>query len=582
MAFDAGMVAALSFELNKKLKGARVDKIQQPEKEEIVIVLRADKENVRLSMSSGANSPRINITNVVKENPANAPMFCMLLRKHLTGGRVISIKQYSFERLVELRFECRDEMGFLSDRYLIVEIMGKYSNIIFCDENKRIISAVKPVDFTTSSKRQILPGMKYEYPPTQNKHSPIDEDPYGFKKKIDDCPPEKIAKRFILDNYMGISTLVAGEIVYKASGSADALICEVDHELLWNNFSVFVSNIKENRFIPCLLKNDGIPIDYSFIEIRQYSGAYTTETVTDFSKLIDEYYVKKEKQHHIRQISSDIHKYLNNNENRITKKIAIHKDEIRIAKDNLKNKNIGDIITANIYLLKRGDTKVKLWDYSADEPVEKVIDLDSKLSPSQNAQRYYKKYNKAKKAIEVLSQQLKSDEDELEYIVSVLESLSRAENENDLEEIRHELKNSGYGIKIKGNRNKIPKTTPMEFQTSNGYTVLCGKNNVQNDMLTFKTASKYDFWFHAKNVPGSHVILICNGEEPPEIDFTQAAIIAATHSKLSDGVSVSVDYTHVKNVKKINASKPGLVTYSTYWTAYVDPDESLCEKLRVR
>ncbi|MBE6671096.1 MAG: fibronectin/fibrinogen-binding protein [Ruminococcaceae bacterium] len=582
MAFDAGMVAALANELNIKLTGARIDKIQQPEKEEIVFTLRAERENVRLSLSSGANNPRVNLTSITKENPASAPMFCMLLRKHLLGGRILQVSQYDFERVIEIALECRDEMGFICTKYIIVEIMGKYSNIIFCDENKKIISAIKPVDFTTSSKRQVLAGMTYEYPPKQDKLSPLNTTKEEFVGLFENATPERLVSRFIVDNYLGISNLVANEIAYKASGSTDTYLSECTALGLWNAFNEVISVIKSKEFTPYILKEGDKPAEFSFISINQYGGIYNQIKCNTFSELIDEYYVKKERINHIKQISADLSKFLLNNENRIVKKISIHKEEIKRANENLKNKTIGDIITANIYMLKRGDTKVKLFDYSLDEPIERVIELDSKLSPSQNAQRYYKRYNKAKKAISVLTEHLKSDETELEYIRSVLDALSRAEGETDLEEIRRELKTAGYSVKSKMSSKSNIKTVPFEFKTENGYTVLCGRNNIQNDMLTFKTASKLDYWFHVKNIAGSHCILICNGEEPPEIDFTQAAIIAATHSKAAEGENVAVDYTFVKNVKKINAAKPGLVTYSTNWTAYVNPDEKICEKLRVR
>lgn len=582
MAFDAGMVAALANELNTKLVGARIDKIQQPEKEEIVLTVRADRENLRLSISSGANNPRINLTDTVKENPSAAPMFCMLLRKHITGGRIISVEQYGFERMLEVKLECRDEMGFLCERYLMVEIMGKYSNIIFCDENKKIISAIKPVDFTTSSKRQILPGMSYEYPPEQNKVDPLNVTKDEFFLLFQNAVPEKNAANFISDSFLGISLLVSREIVYRAFGTVDAWVSECSADQLWESFHFVVKTIKEKTFKPFLYKIAEKPTEFCFTEVKHFEGIYSKHICSSFSNLIDEYYVKKERINHLKQISADIHKFLTNNENRIVKKIAIHKDEIRKAEESLNYKSLGDIITANIYLLKRGDSKVKLWDYAVDPPLEKEITLDTKLSPSQNAQRFYKRYNKAKKAIEILNEQLNDDDNELLYIRSVLDSLTRAEGENDLEEIRRELKSSGYGIKSKYNHRNPPKTYPFEFRTENGYTVLCGRNNIQNDMLTFKTAAKLDYWFHVKNIPGSHCIMLCNGEDPPEIDFTQAAIIAATHSKASAGENVAVDYTFVKNIKKINSSKAGLVTYSTNWTAYVTPDEALCEKLRVR
>ncbi len=583
MAFDAGMVAALANELNTKLAGARVDKIQQPEKEEIVLTLRADRDNVRLSLSCVANTPRINITDITKENPANAPMFCMLLRKHLTGGRVLSVTQYGFERLIEVCFECRDEMGFLCEKYLIIEIMGKYSNIIFCDGDKKILSSVKTVDFTTSSKRQILTGMKYEYPPTQNKYSPFDIDEDTFKKIYSSADAKIEIYRFIIDNFMGISMLVAKELSYRATGRIDAYLSECTSDDIYRILSDFVSLINNKDFAPVIIKDGETPLEFSFMPIIQYEGTFSVYKCDSFSQLIDEFFVKKEKAHHIKQMSSDLLRFLTNNENRITKKIAIHKSEMLDAEKNLKNKALGDVITANIYMLKRGDTKVKLFDYSEEVPVEREIILDSKLSPSQNAQRYYKKYNKAKKAIEMLETQLKSDENELVYIRSVLDALSRVENENDIEEIKNELRESGYGVKTKGKFSKNShKSVPMKFCTTNGYTVLCGKNNIQNDMLTFKTASKLDFWFHVKNLAGSHVVMICDGEEPPKVDFTEAAVIAATHSKAEKGQNVAVDYTQIKNIKKIPSAKLGLVIYSTNWTAYVTPDEKLCEKLRVR
>ncbi len=326
MAFDAGMVAALANELNSKLRGARVDKIQQPEKEEIVFTLRAERENVRLSLSSGANSPRINLTSVNKENPISAPMFCMLLRKHLSGGRIVSIEQYGFERLIEIKFESRDEMGFLCTRYIMVEIMGKYSNIIFCDGEKKIIGAIKPVDFTTSSKRQILPGMLYEYPPKQENKNPLDTDIEEFKELYNNSDKERLISRFITDNYLGISLLVSGEIAYKCAGSSDSLLSDCTFDVVWDNFNNLISVIKNKSFTPYLLKSDDKPMEFSFMPIQQFEGTYKGIICESFSQLIDEYYVKKERINHIRQISADLLKYLTNNENRIVKKISIHKD----------------------------------------------------------------------------------------------------------------------------------------------------------------------------------------------------------------------------------------------------------------
>ena len=582
MAFDAGMVKALALELDERLSGARIDKIQQPEKEQIVMTLRADRENVRLSLSSGANNPRINITSYNKENPVSAPMFCMLLRKYLLGGKIVSIEQYDFERVIEIKIECRDEMRFLCVRYLIIEIMGKYSNIIFCDENKKIMGAIKTVDFTTSSKRQVISGMKYEYPPKQDKLSPISIDEKGFVCKYNEASKEKQIGRFITDSFLGLSLLVGNEIAYRTTGHVDGRLSDCSAEHLWSEFNKIVEIIKGNAFEPYLIKNKDELVEFTFMPIKQYGGLFLCEKRDSFSCLIDEYFRKRDTANHMKQISAGLFKYLSNNESRITKKTAIHNEEIKKATDNLKFKSLGDMITANIYMLKRGDAEVELFDYNEDPPTKKTVQLDTKLTPAQNAQRYYKKYNKAKKTIEHLTDELKKDATELEYINSVLDSLSRAEGEKDLDDIRAELKLAGYNVKSKSNPKKRQKNEPLEFKTQNGYTVLCGKNNLQNDNLTFKTASKLDYWFHVKNIPGSHCILLCNGEEPPEVDFTEAAIIAATFSKASAGENVAVDYTYIKNVKKLAASKPGLVTYSTNWTAYVSPNEELCKKLRAR
>lgn len=581
MAFDAGMVAALAYELNNRLAGARVDKIQQPEKEEIVLNLRAGRENVRLSISSGANNPRVNITSVSKENPKAAPMFCMLLRKHLSGARILSIKQQDFERVFEIEFECRDEMGFLCRRFIIAEIMGKYSNIIFCDGNKKIISAVKPIDFTTSSKRQILPGMRYEAPPKQDKVSPLEVGETEFLGLLEKQPSEKSVTRFICDSFQGISSLVAREMAFDIGNSTELTLDDVNEKDLWRAFASVVGKIKNHVFTPVLIKDRGQPLEFSFIDIKQYGSDAEVIRCTDFSTLIDLYYTKREKSNRIKQRSADIHKLLTNNENRILKKIAIQTEDIKKSKEALNFKRLGDVITANIYMLKRGDKTVRLTDYSDGEPEEIEVTLDTRLTPAQNAQRFYKKYNKAKNAILYLTEQKKQATEELEYIRSVLDLLTRAESDGDIDDIRKELARFGYGSKGKdAAKTKNVKTVPLEFVTENGYTVLCGKNNIQNDHITFKLAAKNDYWFHVKNLPGSHVVILCNGEEPHENDFTQAAIIAATHSKASDGENVAVDYTLVKNIKKPNSSRPGFVTYQTNWTAYVTPDEQLCERLK--
>lgn len=569
MAFDAGMLAACVFELKNKIIGAKVDKIYQPGREELVFNLRPEgkKENLRLLMSAGANTPRINITSLSLQNPAVPPMFTQLLRKHLQGGRIINVEQLGFERACRIDFEAHDDMNFKTRKSLVCEIMGKYSNIIFCNEDMKIISAIKIVDLTTSQKRQVLPGMYYELPPSQDKIDPLNETKESFISAIYEYSGD--ISKFITSRYMGISSLVAREIALSDN--------------VWDSFSSVINRIKSCDFIPCILRDEeGKPKEYSFMPIAQYSGKYTCNECQSFGELIDSYFDERERSDRIKQKASDLFKLLENAITRLEKKTSLQQEDLRNCADKDKLKHYGDLITSNIYALKRGMNSAEIIDYyDPDMPTVKVP-LDWRLDPSSNAQKYYKKYNKLKKAEIELNKQIEISARELDYLYSVLESFDRAEGELEINEIRQELYESGYGSRMKNYVHvKQQQTKPLEFETTNGYRVLCGKNNTQNDKLTFKIASKGDYWFHAKNMPGSHVILLCDGmEEPPAIDFTEAATIAATHSKAGDKAIVEVDYSLAKNIKKPAGAKPGFVIYHTNYSANVAPDKAVCEKLQ--
>ena len=575
MAFDAGMIAAITHELNNTIINAKIEKIHQPEKDEMIFYMRNERTDYKLLLSAGANNPRINLTGETYENPKIPPMFCMLLRKHLINARIISIRQLGFERAIEIAFDTRDELGFDCVRYIYVEIMGKHSNIIFCNQDKKVISAIKIIDFTTSQKRQILPGMLYEQPPPQNKKSPLDETMSGFLALYDTTPYQLEPDKFITGNYMGISQLVAREIAYRAGKMYTP-------RELWNAFNEVVGSIRDNNYTPVLVKDEnGKLIEYCFTAIKQYGSIAATETVGSFGDLIDQYFTVREKSERIKQRAADIFKLISNTEARLLKKIDLQKNDIKTCAEKDVHKLYGELILSNIYQIQKGMTSVSLPNYYDDDLAEVEIQLDSRLTPSQNAQVYFKKYNKAKIAEVELAKQIKISETELEYIYTVFESLTKAENENDLNEIRQELYESGYASKMRNySVQKMKQSKPLEFTTDGGYRVLCGKNNIQNDILTFKTAAKLDYWFHTKNIPGSHVVMFSDGEEPSEVDFTQAAMIAAQYSKASDGENVAVDYTLVKNIKKPAASKPGFVTYSTNWTAYVTPDAETVKKLK--
>lgn len=579
MAFDACFLAGIVHELREKLVGARVEKVQQPEKDEILLQMHRGREDYRLSISAGANSPRVNLTTIIKENPKAAPMFCMLLRKHLTGSKVSDIRQLGFERAMEMEFEAYDELGFASKKYLIAEIMGKYSNLIFCDKDRKILSAIKIVDFTTSQKRQILPGMIYELPPAQNKENPLTAQREQFltlyRERNGDAAPEK----FIMGNYFGIAALTAREI---ANG-----IAPQDAESLWTSFERVMQGIREGNFHPTMvLDAAGKPFEFSFMPIHQYGNSAETRAYPDFGTLIDAYFGTREKAERMQQRANDIFHLLTNAENRLTKKLALQEADLAACAEKEHFKLCGDVITANIYRLKRGAVSATLPNYYVDPAEDMEVALDSRLTPAQNAQRYYKKYNKAKAAERELTHQIALGRAELQYIHTVFDALTKAETENDLQEIRMELYQSGYASRMKNyNANfsaaiKKMQHKPLEFVTDGGYRLLCGKNNTQNDYVTTKLAAKGDWWFHVKNAAGSHVVMVSDGVEPSERDFTQAAMVAAYYSSQRDGQNVAVDYTYAKNVKKPAGAKPGYVIYHTNWTAYVTPNASEVERIK--
>ena len=589
MAFDAGMLSAVINEINVLSGGARIEKVYQPSKDEIIIQMRSFEGGKRLLINAGGNNPRIGFTEASRENPQNPPMFCMLLRKHLSGAKLDGVRQAGFERVVFLDFTTRDEMGFECKRSLIVEIMGKYSNLIFADGDMKIISALKTVDFTTSSLRQVLPGMRYELPPPQDKKDPLEETKEGFFESARSYPSERGADKFISSTYLGISSAVAREIVFRASNETDIPVSECNGEKLWQEFSHIISMIKNNSYEPSIvLKKEGsTPVEYAFCRLSQYeSVSYSVVNFDGIGKLLDAFYEGRDRETRVKQYASDLLKILSNAHSRISKKLEAQRMELADCEKGEEYKKLGDIITANIYMLKRGMSSVTLTDYETILPdgsfAERTIELDERLTPAANAQRMYKKYNKSKSAKVALTKQISLGEEEQKYIDTVFDALSRAETPTDLSEIREELYRSGYASKMKSYvRAKAPKPVFLEYKTSGGYRVICGKNNMQNEQITFKMAEKTDYWFHAKNVPGSHVLMMCNGEEPDAKDFTEAAEIAAFNSK-AEGENIAVDYTFAKNVKKPPASKPGFVIYHTNWTAYVTPNKENVEQLKVK
>ena len=584
MAFDSGMLACTLSEIRRLALGARIEKVYQPERDEIVIQMRSIEGEKRLLINAGSNNPRIGFSAVKRENPQNPPMFCMLLRKYLQGSRLVAVEQAGFDRIAILEFSGYDEMGFECRRFLIAELMGRYSNLIYADKDKKIVSALKTLDISNASDRQILPGMTYDLPDARGKLDPFSVSREQFFEIYSNSSEEKLCEKFLISTFMGFSPAVAREIVFRATRHTDTPIKYCSADDLYEQFSFVIDTIKNETFEPTLIYDDHTPVEYAFLPLTQYSLC-KKENFASAGALLDAFFGERDKEQRVRQRAADILKLLTNAENRLTKKLDLQRSELVECEKGSEFKKIGDLITANIYKLSRGDKTVVLDDYEnydEDGNFAKItVELDSRLSPSSNAQRYYKKYTKARNAKTELAHQIELGEAELQYIYTVFDALTRAETPTDLLEIRDELYRSGYASRMKNYHERKAQTpVVMKFVTEDGMKILCGKNNLQNDYITHKLAEKHDYWFHVKNMPGSHVLLVTEGKEPTDLDFTRAAEIAAFYSK-AEGANVAVDYTLAKNVKKVPSGKPGLVIYHTNWTAYVTPDEKIISGMRI-
>ena len=584
MAFDAGMLRCTLSELRKTALGARIEKVYQPERDEILLQMRSFEGGKRLLINAGSNNARIGFCEIPKENPQNPPMFCMLLRKYLQGAKLIEIEQADFDRVAFLGFDTRDEMGFECRRYLIAELMGKYSNLIFADGDKRIITALRTTDFSFDSVRQLIPGMVYSLP-SADKINPRYITQEDFLSLIENAPRERACDKLIVSSFMGVAPVVAREIVYRATGHTDTPVGYCFADDLWREFERFQRILNSEDFSPCLILNGEEIVEYSFLPIDQY-GSYERRDFESAGALLDAYFASRDNKQRVHQRASDILKLLTNAEARIRKKLELQRTELSECDEGEKYRKYGDLITANLYRLPGKTSIAELEDYEEMDEEGNCptlrIELDSRLSPSANAQRFYKKYAKTKTARVELARQIELGEGELEYIYTVFEALTRAESPADLMEIRDELYRSGYASRMKSyasHKQKAPVV--MQFVTPDGMRVLCGKNNLQNEYITHKLAEKHDYWFHARQTPGSHVLLVTEGREPTDLDFTTAAEIAAHYSK-AEGANIGVDYLLARHIKKPAGSKPGFVIYHTNWTAYVTPDAEKIAAMRVK
>ncbi len=572
MAYDACMMRAVLTEIERDYTDARVEKVLEPQGDELDLILHAKRTSRRLILNVGPNAPRMQLSDMTKENPLKAPMFCMQMRKHLAGARLLGVEQPNFDRIAVFRFSAYDEMGFASECRLICEIMGKYANLILTDKEGKILGAMKLVDFSASTVRQVLPGMRYTLPADTGKRSPLDADRTFLTQKLAEFPREKTVEKFITSTLGGVATQIAHELCYRATGGIDTLLADAETEALLDTLDAWRNLLLSNDYLPTVASlPDGTPKDTSYMDITYLGDAVTVTHYPDLAAMFDAFYEERDRVEKLHRRGRDLLTLLSNAEARTEKKLALQREALLESENAEEYKKFGDLITANLYKIRRGMPSVTVVDYTDEAMPEVEIPLDTRLTPAQNAQKMYKLYTKEKHAKEHLTACIAEWERELSYLATVREFLMRAESEDELAEIRDELYKSGYASRMKGyTPPRTLRTKPTEFYTSGGYRVLVGRNNLQNDRLTFKTAEKGDLWFHVKDLPGSHVILFCGGEEPSETDYTEAASAAAYYSKAT-GELVPVDYTRVKNVKKPVGAKPGYVTYKTNYTAFVKP-----------
>lgn len=578
MALDGIFLRHIKKELEQKLLDSKVDKIYQPARDQLVLSMRSREGSELLLISARADSPRINITNIKPENPKVPPMLCMLLRKRLSGARLRAVTQPGLERLLMLEFEGKNELGDTVMMTLAVEIMGQYSNIVFVDEKGTIIDAVKRVDASMSSRRMVLPGMKYEMPPRQEKLCILEHEAQDIIAAVQALPGSKPLSKALLSVVQGVSPIVCRELEYLTGRGGDVFSDGLDEEKL-TRLSYFlkrdIAAARECSGEPFIITDQGNkPIDFTFEHIQQYGSGRAKKETAAFCELLDLYYSKKDNAELLRSRSEDLSRLMNNAASRLIKKIYIQTEELKNSADREHLRICGDLIQANLYRIERGSAELVAENFYDENLSEIKIRLDPALSPSANAQRYYKSYQKAKTAEQVLRVQLEKAESELDYVSSVLDSISRAESTRELAEIRQELTEQGYIRAKGGKKQKEDKPLPpRQYISESGFTILVGRNNRQNDRLTLKQAEKNDLWFHTKDIPGSHVIIVTQGREPDEATMLMAASLAAYNSKAREAGKVPVDFTKARYVSKPQGAKPGMVIYVNQQTMFVEPKD---------
>ncbi len=589
MPFDASAVRCAAYEINELVQGGRIEKIYQPEKDEIVLAIKSQGGNMRLVISANSANPRIYITSTAKENPAEPPMFCMLMRKHISSGKILGVESMGFERIARIVIESRNEMGDVVKKYLICEIMGKNSNIILTDEKGKIIDSIKHVDLSLSRVRNVFPGLTYQLPPDNDRENPLELAQDDFFDILKKSGEGKTIDKALTAALAGISPLMAREAAFEATGYCDKVIGEMSDEEKQQTatalFAMF-GKIKNNEFEVSLLYKDGEtkPFDFAVYPVKQYGDSVKNEKTDGICEALEAFYSKRDAAERMRSRSYALMKTVTGQLERIRKKIALLHATLEDCKDKEKYRIAGDIITANLYRMHQGDESLTAVNFYDEEQKEITISLDKSKSPSANAGMCYKKYHKAKTAQVEAGKQIEIAREEMEYLESVVNEIERAKTPSELDEIKEELVETGI-IKttfVKKKQAKKKKMSPPQEYMYMGYTIFAGKNNVQNDYVTLKIGRANDLWLHTKNIPGSHVVVKNMGEDFPLKVIEAACIIAATNSKGAESGKVDVDYCPVSHVKKPNGAKAGMVIYEGYSTATVSPDQDFCESIKIQ
>ena len=578
MALDGAFLRHIKKELEGVLLEARVDKIHQPNREELVIAFRSRETACKVLFSARANSARVHLTQIALENPKQPPMLCMLLRKKLLGAKLTAIRQPELERLLHFDFDSIDELGDHVTLTLTMEIMGRYSNIMLTGPDGKIIDALKRVDAEMSSQRLVLPGLPYQLPPPQDKLCMLTAGPPELSAALKALPRDMELSKALLTVLQGVSPVVCRELAHRVGRGRELTAFTLDEEqqfrlsYFYQRWRETVEQVSGTPHIVVNLQKK--PQDFSFTDIQQYGTSAVVRQAESFSQLLDQFYLERDTLERMRVREQDLLRLLGTHSERLARKINAQKAELEQCAQRESLRVAGDLLSANLYSLEKGSSQVQLENFYADPPAPLTISLDPALTPNQNAQKYYKEYRKAKTAEEKLNEQIDLAGKELVYLDSVLDALARAENERDLAEIRAELKEQGYIRSLRSKKEKPAGISePLSFTTSDGFTVLVGRNNRQNDKLTLKLANNNDVWFHVKNIPGSHTVLVTDGRSPTPTAMEEAAVLAAQHSKAKGSGQVPVDYTPVRHVSKPQGSRPGMVIYVNYKTIYVNPTE---------